>query len=315
MARILALGEVLIDFTPCGKSDAGKLLFECNPGGAPANMLSCLTQFGHTCDMVGCVGDDTLGGEIAAALTAAGIGTRYLKRSSTVPTTLAMVTLSEQGERGFAFYRDHGADLQISPADLPVGLLTEVDLVHVGALSLAGEPARSATLALLLLAQEAGVPISYDPNYRAPLFSNEATARQLMRIPLDCADIVKMSEEEAVFLTEEADAERAAFKLMTDYPAIAALMITYGAKGSAFYLPSGESGMVAPCTGATVVDTTGAGDYFMGGALAKLLGRGLLRHPTAELLRAACEQGNYCGYAVVQVRGALGVKIALPQIK
>lgn len=309
MAKVIALGEVLIDFTPAGRSERGRLLYECNPGGAPANMLSCLAQFGHDCRMIGCVGADAFGGEIETAVAGAGVDCRYLMKSPTAPTTLAVVSLNSDGDRSFSFYRDNCADVSIVPEDITDEMLEGMDLVHVGSLSLTHEPVRSATMKLLKLAGEKGIPVSYDPNYRPLLWKSADQAREGMRSILPLAQIVKVSDEEAVFLTGVEDLDRAAQKLMEENKNIRVLFLTRGAQGSSYYLPSGESGTVPGLTGAQIVDTTGAGDYFFGGALSRLLEDGVGGAADAKTAQEACIRGNECGYRVAQVRGALGVRI------
>lgn len=309
MARVIALGEVLIDFTPAGKSERGRMLYECNPGGAPANMLSCLVQFGHECRMIGCVGADAFGEEIIRTVEGAGIDCRYMMKSKTAPTTLAVVSLSDDGDRSFSFYRDNGADVSISPEDITEDMLEGVSLVHVGSLSLTHEPVRSATMKLLELAGEKRIPVSYDPNYRPLLWKSADEARKGMRSLMPLADIVKVSDEEAVFLTGLDDLDAAAKRLLEENANIRILFLTRGAQGSSYYLPGGESGTVPGLAGAQIVDTTGAGDYFFGGAVSRMLEEAEGVGFTAQTAREACARGNECGYRVAQVRGALGVKI------
>lgn len=309
MAKVVALGEVLIDFTPCGRSERGRLLYECNPGGAPANMLSCLSQFGHECKMIGCVGQDAYGDEIVRAIDEAGVDCRYIARSKTAPTTLAVVSLNADGDRSFSFYRDHCADVSIHPDDITEGMLDGVSLVHVGSLSLTHEPVRSATMKLLSMAKEKGIAVSYDPNYRPLLWKSAEQAREGMKSLLPLADIVKVSDEEAAFLTGIEDLDEAGKSLMAVYPNIRVLFLTRGAEGSSYYLPDGDCGTVAGLCGEQIVDTTGAGDYFFGGAVSRLLEQGTNAEIDASEAREACVRGNECGYRVAQVRGALGVKI------
>lgn len=306
MARVVAFGEVLIDFTPNGKSDRGRLLYECNPGGAPVNMLSCLSQFGYDCAMIGCVGEDAFGNEIVNAIQGAGVDCRFMMRSKTAPTTLAVVSLNAEGDRSFSFYRDHCADVSIAPENISEEMLAGADLLHVGSLSLTHEPVKSATNRLLQMAKEKGIMISYDPNYRPLLWKSEAQACEEMKKPLADADLVKVSDEEAVLLTGCSDLDEAAEKILAEHNNIRVLFITRGAEGSSYYLPSGAKGIVSSLSGAQIVDTTGAGDYFFGGALSRLLED---RSFSEEAARQACERGNECGYRVAQVRGALGVKI------
>lgn len=309
MANVIALGEALIDFTPSGRSDRGRLQYECNPGGAPANMLSCLTQFGHVCRMIACVGQDAFGDEIVSAMEGADIDCRYVERSAVLPTTLAVVSLNQQGDRSFSFYRDNCADVSIRPESVTAEMLEDMGLAHVGSVSMTHEPVRSATRRLAELARERGVPVSYDPNYRPLLWSGAEAAREQIVSLLPLADFVKVSDEEAVLIAGCQDPAEAARQIVADYPNIRALFLTLGAEGSRWYLQGGESGYAEPVRGADIVDTTGAGDYFFAGALSRLLESGLHNELTAEIMTEACARGNECGYRVAQVRGALGVKI------
>lgn len=309
MAKVTSLGEVLIDFTPSGLSDRGRLLYECNPGGAPANMLSCLSQFGHDCSMIACVGSDAFGDEIVKALEGAGVNCKNVLHSKEAPTTLAVVSLNAQGDRSFSFYRDNCADISIRPEDITDEMLEGIDLLHVGSLSLTHEPVRSATFRLVELARAKNIPISYDPNDRPLLWKNREEAPRQMKALLPVSDIVKMSDEEAVFLTGIEDIAEAAKKILAENKNIRALFVTCGADGSAYFLPGGETGKVPGLTGAEIVDTTGAGDYFFGGALSRLLEEDFEKPFTEQAVKEACSRGNECGWRVAQVRGALGVKI------
>lgn len=308
MAKVTSLGEVLIDFTPNGKSERGRLLYECNPGGAPANMLSCLSQFGHDCSMIACVGADAFGDEIVNALEGAGVNCKHVLRSADAPTTLAVVSLNAQGDRSFSFYRDNCADISIRPEDITEEMLEGVELLHVGSLSLTHEPVRSATFHLVEMARKKNIPISYDPNDRPLLWKNREEAPRQMKALLPVSDIVKMSDEEAVFLTGIEDIEAAAEKILKENASIRVLFVTCGAEGSEWFLPDGEKGKEAGLSGAKIVDTTGAGDYFFAGALSRLLEevQGSVSQKAAE---EALRRGNECGYRVAQARGALGVKI------
>lgn len=308
MAKVLALGELLIDFTPNGESERGRRIYECNPGGAPANVLSCLTQFGHTCEMIGCVGEDAFGREIERALKSAGIGCQYIKRTKDAPTTLAVVSLDADGDRSFSFYRDHCADTLLAPEDIVADMLEQATLVHVGSLSLTHEPARSATMHLLQLAREAGVAISYDPNFRAPLWKSADVAREALLSIVCYADILKLSEDEALLLSEKTSIAEAASHLIARYPNLRVMFVTMGAAGGAYYLPNGTTEFLPACTGLPIVDTTGAGDYFFAGALSRLM-EDKLTEVDAAAAREACGRGNICGYRVALQRGALGVRV------
>ena len=170
MFSVSALGELLIDFTDAGTSAGGQRLFERNAGGAPANVLVALEKLGHRTAFLGKVGCDMHGEFLRATLEEQGIDTRGLVSDPDAFTTLAFVALSADGEREFSFARKPGADTRITEGELARDVIADSRVFHVGSLSLTDEPARSATLAALAVAREAGCTLSYDPNYRANLW-------------------------------------------------------------------------------------------------------------------------------------------------
>ena len=310
MARIVSLGELLIDSTPVGKSAQGHPLVEINPGGAPANMLSCMAKLGNRCSLFACVGRDGYGDFLMRSLEKNGISTAYMKRSEKYLTTLDVVTIYEDGDRDFVFYRDPGADTQIAPEDVKEEAFIGADLFHFGSLSLTHEPARSATLRALELAKQNGCLISYDPNLRPPLWKDLDTARQAMLSVMGWADILKVSEEEAEFLTGEKDMDRAADKLLADYP-LRLIFITLGPQGCNYYTRAGLRGHVGGIQKGGVIDTTGSGDYFFAGALDALLRtQKPIEGLSADELCAIALTGNKCGYLVATQTGALGAKLS-----
>ena len=173
---IAALGELLIDFTDSGVSPGGMRLFERNPGGAPANVLTAAARFGQRTAFLGKVGDDMHGQFLRQMLLDAGIDVSGLVLAEDVFTTLAFVVLNDRGERSFSFARKPGADTCLRPEELNAAVLDSTRVLHVGSLSLTDEPARSATFTAVERAKAAGAVISYDPNYRAALWPDEAAA-------------------------------------------------------------------------------------------------------------------------------------------
>ncbi len=260
---IVALGELLVDFTEYGRSPGGSRLFEQNPGGAPANVLAAAARCGCSTALISKVGADLHGRFLIDALAQAGVDVSGVSVTPDAFTTLAFVALSDQGERTFSFARRHSADTQLRPEDIPAGLSEQAAIFHVGSLSLTEEPARSATWQAVSRAKAAGALISYDPNYRAALWPSEAAAAEQMRALLPCADLVKLSQEETALLTGYSDPERAA-RALTD-SGVGCAAVTLGAAG-ALVCANGQTGTV-PGFSVPVVDTTGAGDAFWGGFL------------------------------------------------
>ncbi len=268
MIDVVALGELLIDFT-CVSTDAeGYPTMAAHPGGAPANFLAALTKFGAKTAFLGKVGTDALGKLLTGTLEKAGIETRGLIASDDVFTTLAFVTLDQHGDREFSFSRKPGADTCITFEELDLSLVDEAKVLHFGTLSLTDEPARSATYELVAYAKAHGKLITYDPNLRKPLWKDLEEARRQMLWGLSQADVVKISDEEVQFLFG-LDVRAGAEHILKNYP-VKLVFVTCGPDGCFFKNAAGE-GMVPSLSGIRVVDTTGAGDIFGGSAVYQLL--------------------------------------------
>ncbi len=254
---LVALGEYLIDFTPAGAGDSGNPRYEMNPGGAPTNCLAACAGLGGRTGLIAAVGDDLFGRFLREKLRQSGVDDAGV---ITVPeaTTLAFVSLGVGGEREFAFMRDPGADTRISPEAVDASLLASARYFHFGSLSLTHEPAKSATEFAVKYAREHGALISYDPNYRAPLWRDSSTAVERMLWGIAQADLVKLSEEELQLLTGgDADAVLGM--------GVKELYVTAGHKGAYYYTPR-ERGFV-PGFRVNAVDTTGCGDAFTGAVI------------------------------------------------
>lgn len=262
MFNVVALGELLIDFTPITLSNE-KSVFEQNPGGAPANVLATVAKLGKKAAFLGMVGEDQFGEFLKNVLIENNIDVTGLKFSSTVNTTLAFVHLYSNGERSFSFYRNPGADMMLSQSDVDYDMIRQSKVFHFGSISMTHEPARSATLAACQFAKEKGLIISYDPNYRAPLWSSVREAKENMSRGLEFADILKISEEELELLTETTDLSNGASILFNQ--GIKVVLITLGAQGC-YYKYAGGEGCIA-AYGVHAIDATGAGDAFLGALL------------------------------------------------
>ncbi len=267
-AELVALGELLIDFTQAGCSQAGQALFERNAGGAPANVAVQAARLGIRAQFVGRVGADMHGDYLRRCLVEHGVGASSVTRDSEAFTTLAFVEVDGRtGERAFSFARKPGADTRLCPDDLPVEALRACKVLHVGSLSLTDEPARAATLRAVELARGAGALVSYDPNYRASLWSSRQEALGRMACLLGQADLVKMNEEEARLLCGTEDPKAAARRVLERGASLAA--VTLGPDGA---LVATRSACVrVPSPACTPRDTTGAGDSFWGALLFQLV--------------------------------------------
>ena len=300
---IVALGEMLIDFTEYGVSEQGNPLFEANPGGAPCNLLAMAARLGHKCAFIGKVGDDIFGRQLRQAAQEAGIDTSALLTDPTAPTTLAFVKNAENGEREFTFLRDNGADIALRVEDLRSDLLRNTRIFHYGSLSMTHEGVRAATRRAIEIAREGGALLSFDPNLRPALWKSLDEAKEQIAWGLAQCDIVKISDDELQFITGEDDKYDGAWALQQQYPNIRLLCVTSGADGSCAFYDGGSVYVPAYRLGGTV-DTTGAGDTFGGCMLHYVLLHGLSRlhkDNLPQLLKFA----NAAAYLVTTRKGAL----------
>lgn len=293
MIDVVAIGETLIDFSPCGKGQMGNPLFEMNPGGAPANCLATNTKLGGKTAFIGMVGTDLFGNFLEGVLKNTNIETRGLKKTDKASTTLAFVTIDENGDRDFAFVRNPGADHMITDADIDYSLIDECKILHYGSITLSAEPGRSTQMAVMKYAKEHGKILSYDPNYRELIWHDEPRAIARMSEALEYADIVKMSEVEVDLITGcGEDYEKGAKAILDSGKKM--VFITMGDKG-AYYLTPTESGF-QPSFKVKAIDTTGCGDAFMGAI------HYFLTHkpetPLAEMVRYASAVGALCATAM-----------------
>ena len=268
MMDVVALGELLIDFANVGTDADGYPTMAAHPGGAPANFLAALTKFGAKTALIGKVGGDTFGKLLLGTLDKAGIETRGMVVTEDVFTTLAFVTFDEHGDRDFAFARKPGADTCLSFEEIDLSLIDEAKVFHFGTLSLTHEPARTATQKCVAYAKQAGKLITYDPNLRKPLWANLEEAKEQLLWGLHQADVVKISDEEVDFLFG-LGVEEGAAHILENF-GVKLVFVTCGADGCSFKNAIAE-GHVSSLSDISVIDTTGAGDIFGGGAVWKLL--------------------------------------------
>lgn len=268
---VVAIGELLIDFTDHGRSENGMRLFEQNAGGAPANVLAALARLGHRTAFIGKIGMDGPGDFLRESLDGNGINTEGLVSDPNAFTTLAFVALGPGGERQFSFARKPGADTLLTKDELRLDIAVAGRILHFGSLSLTSEPMRSTTFAAIAAAKAHGRVISYDPNYRPLLWSSPEAAAEQMIAGARTADLIKVSDEEIKLLTGTSDLSEASKRLLELGPTVA--VITLGKAGAMVVTREGH--VTVPVFPGDVVDTTGAGDSFWGGFLSAMLERGL----------------------------------------
>jgi fructokinase len=310
---VTALGELLIDFGPAGFSQGGSALFERNPGGAPANVLAMNAKLGARTAFIGKVGDDEFGRFLEKTLKDAGIDTAGLVKDPAYLTTLAFVQLSGTGDRSFSFYRREGADLMLSPEELNRELIGASRVFHFGAVSLSGQPCRDAVHQAVGCARSGGRIVSYDPNYRPLLWPDTARAKTEIALLLDQADILKVSGEEMELLTGERDPEKGSAALAEKGPAI--VLVSLGAKGAYFRCAAGTG--ARPAYDVNTIDTTGAGDSFLGAVHYRLRGknRGDLQNISRDELEDIVDFANAAGSLTTTRRGAIPALPGMAEIE
>lgn len=301
---VVALGELLIDFTESGTSAQGNGLFEACPGGAPCNVLAMLRKLGKSCAFVGKVGDDMFGRLLRDAIIEVGINADGLVIDANIPTTLAFVKTFENGDRDFSFYRKPGADMMLTESELPEEAIASARIFHFGTLSMTHEGIRAATVKAVELAKEGGALISFDPNLRPPLWDDLEDAKEAIAWGLSQCDILKIADNELEFMTGETDFGKGAAILHEKYPNIQVLNVTAGADGSYSFYGEEEPVFVPSFRLGGTIETTGAGDTFCASVLNFVLENGIARL-TPEDRQAMLRFANAAAYLVTTRKGAI----------
>lgn len=273
MYDVVALGELLIDFIQNGSSRNGNPLFEANPGGAPCNVLAMLARLGYETAFIGKVGDDSLGRMLGKAIEETGISAAGLVYDRKVSTTLAFVHTLEGGDRDFSFYRSPGADIMLTEQEVSEKIMEACRIFHFGSLSLTNEPAKTATKRAAAFAKSTGKLISFDPNYRAPLWENEDQAKEAVWYGIGVCDILKIADNEIKWLTGREDYDEGVREIKKRSWA-KLINVTLGSQGSFAYYQDKKVWGKAFLSDRTI-DTTGAGDTFCAGVLSFVLEHGL----------------------------------------
>ncbi|KAJ6791959.1 fructokinase-1 [Iris pallida] len=306
---IVSFGEMLIDFVPTqsGVSLAEAPGFLKAPGGAPANVAIAVARLGGRAAFVGKLGEDEFGRMLAGILVENGVSDAGICFDAGARTALAFVTLRADGEREFMFYRNPSADMLLTEAELNIDLIRTAAVFHYGSISLITEPCRSAHLRAMQEAKEAGALLSYDPNLRLPLWPSAKEAREQIMTIWDQADIVKVSDVELEFLTGK-DSVEDEVALTLWRPTFKLLLVTLGEKGCKYYTKDFRGAVEA--FSVQQVDTTGAGDAFVGALLSKIVeDQSVLEDE--KRLRVVLKFANACGAITTTKKGAIP---ALPNI-
>lgn len=310
MKDIVTIGEILIDLTYSGR-EKGVPVYVANPGGAPANVAVAAARLGADSAFIGKVGNDYYGGFLRETLTENKVDVSGMLTDASAPTTLAVVSLTDSGERSFSFYRRNCADTLLSSGEISLDLLRDTRFLHFGSVSLSDDPARSATLFAAQKAKELGATVTYDPNYRANLWNSEEEAVERMKSVLGFVDILKISDEELPLLTGTDDPE-AGTRQLFDESGISLILLTLGPDG-AYYRRGDETGR-AEGFKVKVADTNGAGDTFFGAFLSRMAALGIYKpgELSSEQLFESVRTANLAASLTTSRHGAIP---AMPDLK
>ena len=289
---VIALGELLIDFTMNGQSEQGNNMFEACPGGAPCNVLALLNKMGKKTAFIGKVGKDQFGTLLRDTITEAGIDASQLATDDQVNTTLAFVHTFPDGDREFSFYRNPGADMMLAEDDVDPAFIAQTKIFHFGTLSMTHDGVRAATKKAVQAAKDAGCLVSFDPNLRPPLWSSLDLAKEQMEYGFGVCDILKISDNEIQFVSGKEDYDEGIAYLQEKFH-IPLILLTMGKDGSRAYY----KGMRVERPGFSVkaIETTGAGDTFCGSTLNYIAEHGFkdLTGRTADICKCSCSAGDH----------------------
>ena len=298
---VIALGELLIDFTMNGQSEQGNNMFEACPGGAPCNVLALLNKMGKKTAFIGKVGKDQFGALLRDTITEAGIDASNLMVDENVNTTLAFVHTFPDGDREFSFYRNPGADMMLTADEVNPEVVKDTKVFHFGTLSMTHEGVREATKKAVETAKANGCLVSFDPNLRPPLWSSLDLAKEQMEYGVGKCDILKISDNEIQFVSGKEDYDEGIAYLQETYN-IPLILLTMGKDGSRAYY----KGMRVERPGFSVkaIETTGAGDTFCGSSLNYLVDHDF-ENLTEEQLGEMLTFANAAAALVTTKKGAI----------
>lgn len=309
---VVALGELLIDFTENGRSSQGNYLLEANPGGAPCNVLAMLTKLGKKTAFIGKVGNDFLGKQLKKTIEEAGIDARNLILDEKIHTTLAFVHTYPDGDRDFSFYRNPGADMMLCAEEVCEDVIAESRLFHFGSLSMTHQGVREATRKALKAAKEQHCLISFDPNLREPLWDSLDEAWEQIAYGIGQCDVLKISDNEIRWFTGKQDFDDGVRALQEAYH-VPLILLSMGRDGSRAYYGSTRV-EAEPYLQKDTIDTTGAGDTFCACSLNYILEHGLMEL-TEENLKEMLSFANAAAALVTTKKGALRAMPAKEEVE
>lgn len=300
---LLAIGEALIDMIPDRKDCAFDEITAFSPkvGGAPANVCAAFARLGGKAKMLTQLGDDPFGHKILRELRAYGIDTSSVKLTREANTALAFVSVGADGGNTYSFYRKPSADMLYAPENIYASDFDDAYALHFCSVSLGDFPMKSAHKTAIAIQRGKGGIVSFDPNLRFPLWDDPEALRETVLDFLPLADVVKIADGELEFLTGETDIQAALPKLFTGR--VQMVVCTCGKHGA--YAFTRTRSVYSPAPNVSVVDTTGAGDGFIGAFLRKLQRHGVGVRELGELsedtLRDCLDFANaFCAQSVQQ---------------
>ncbi len=302
MNKVWVTGDAVVDLIPDGETR----YLKC-PGGAPANVAVAISRLGGDTAFFGRVGQDPLGRFMKQILTDEKVNTDDMLLDEAQRTSTVIVDLDDDGERSFTFMVKPSADQFFSIEDIPK--FTYGQWMHSCSIALANEPSRSATLEAMQRMKSAGGYISFDPNLREEVWAEPSQIKEVVMSAVELADVVKFSEEELTFLTGTETLDSALDELNAAPNKL--IIVTLGARG-ALAVYNGERRVIEGTKVEQVIDTTGAGDAFVGGLLAKLSQSD--DWCSWSQVEAAVHWGNACGALATTQKGAMTALPSLQQL-
>lgn len=292
MNKIWVTGDAVVDLIP----DTKNSYLKC-PGGAPANVAVAVSRLDGEAAFFGRVGQDPLGRFMKQTLTDEGVNTDFMLLDETQRTSTVVVDLDESGERSFTFMVKPSADQFMLATDIPS--FEKNQWLHVCSIALANEPSRSSTFQAMQQIKEAGGFVSFDPNLRDEVWADQCEIKTVVLKAVAMSDVVKFSDDELLFLTDS-NSLKAGLAMVAKYKNTLQL-ITQGAKG-ALVITQGQQELIA---GKAIkpVDTTGAGDAFVGGLITYLAQSN--KWSEMDHIRQAVKWANSCGALATTKKGAM----------
>ena len=306
MSKVICIGEALIDFMP---SETGYV--PC-AGGAPANVAACVKKLGGEAQFITKLGKDFFGDFLMKTITDAGINVSSVYQTEEANTGLAFVSHGENGERSFLFYRNPSSDMLLDASEIKSEWFETGDVLHFCSVDLVDAPVRYAHDRAIELALANKCLICFDPNVRLPLWKDHEEYKRIINKYIDCADILKISDEELFFITGIDDEAKAINHLLSR---VEVVVYTKGSKGACVYTKAYSVEHKGFKT--VAVDTTGAGDSFIGSFLYQIASsqiNGQLavnKVQMEEILKVS----NAVASLVVSKKGTINVMPTMDEVK